>query len=95
MDRKTFWVFWPSGSLFCVNVPAAMAQQQYVFPQKGQSADQQKKDEYDCHTWAVKQTGFDPTVAQAPAQQAAAAAGRGTAGSEPRVRHGVPSPARR
>ena len=50
----------------------AMAQQQYVFPQKGQSAEQQKKDEYECHSWAVKQTGFDPTAAaQAPPQQAA------------------------
>ena len=27
------------------------AQQQYVFPQKGQSAEQQKKDEYECHSW--------------------------------------------
>ena len=56
--------------LFCV--ASAVAQTQYVFPQKGQSAEQQKKDEYDCHAWGVKQTGFDPTKpAQAPPQQAA------------------------
>jgi hypothetical protein len=44
--------------------------QQYVYPAKNQSADQQKKDEYECHQWAVKQTGVDPT--KAPQQTAAA-----------------------
>jgi hypothetical protein len=44
--------------------------QQYVYPAKGQSADRQKKDEYECHQWAVKQTGVDPTK---PPQQTAAA----------------------
>ena len=48
---------------------AALAQQ-YVYPAKGQSADQQKKDEYECHQWAVKQTGFDPTKAPPPAAAA-------------------------
>ena len=85
-EEKKSWIekhpgfFWPSGLPLLLNVPAAMAQQQYVYPQKGQSAEQQKKDEYDCHTWAVKQTKFDPTVAQAPAQQACTAAGGCTAG---------------
>ena len=57
--------------LLLVLVCPAFAQQQFVYPQKGQSAEQQKKDEYDCHSWAVKQTGFDPTqAAQAHQQQA-------------------------
>lgn len=34
--------------------------QTYVYPAKGQSAEQQKKDEAECYTWAVGQTGFDP-----------------------------------
>jgi hypothetical protein len=50
-------------------VASAMAQQ-FVYPAKGQSPDQQKKDEYECHQWAVKQSGVDPTKAP---QQAAAA----------------------
>lgn len=33
----------------------------YVYPKKGQSADQQAKDRYECHRWAVDQTGFDPS----------------------------------
>ena len=43
--------------------------QQFVYPAKGQSPDQQKKDEAECTQWAVKQTGFDP--ARPPAQTAA------------------------
>jgi OmpA family protein len=37
----------------------------YIYPNKGQSPEQQSRDRYDCHTWAVQQTGVDPTSAQA------------------------------
>jgi len=46
------------GILLWGNVYAA----QYVFPQNGQSAEQQGQDEYYCHNWSTQQTGFDPTV---------------------------------
>lgn len=42
-----------------VAVPALA--QQFVYPAKGQSPDQQKKDESACYQWAVQQTGFDPS----------------------------------
>jgi hypothetical protein len=45
--------------------------QQYAYPAKGQSPDQQKKDESDCSTWAKNQSGFDPSKpppAAAPTQ---------------------------
>lgn len=72
MKRNAILYFLVVGLSMLLVCSIAAAQQQYVFPQKGQSADQQKKDEYDCHSWAVKQTGFDPTqAAQAPQQQAA------------------------
>lgn len=32
----------------------------YVFPANNQTADQQAKDESDCYTWAVQQSGYDP-----------------------------------
>lgn len=35
----------------------------FVYPRMGQSEQQQATDEYDCHRWAVTQTGFDPTAA--------------------------------
>ncbi len=48
------------------------AAQQYAYPAKGQSADQQKKDEAACSSWATDQTKFDPAnpPAPAPVQQA-------------------------
>src|SRR5689334_12525290 len=39
----------------------AVAQDVYVYPTRGQSAQQQDKDRYDCHGWATQQTGFDPS----------------------------------
>lgn len=36
-----------------------------IYPMKGQSNEQQSKDRYECHVWAVQQSGFDPTSAQA------------------------------
>src|SRR6267378_1653583 len=40
---------------------SANAQELYVYPTKGQSQAQQDKDRYECHTWAVQQTGIDPS----------------------------------
>jgi hypothetical protein len=31
-----------------------------VYPKKGQTAQQQEKDEYECYTWGKNKTGFDP-----------------------------------
>ena len=33
----------------------------FVYPRQGQSEEQQAKDRYECHSWAVSQTGYDPT----------------------------------
>jgi len=45
-----------------------------IYPSKGQSAEQQAKDESACYSWASKYTGFDPAKALADlhAQQAQA-----------------------
>jgi hypothetical protein len=57
-----------------------------AYPKNGQTTDQQSKDKYECHKWAVGQTGYDPTTgASAPAAkrpdymraQAACLEGRG------------------
>lgn len=52
-------VLWLGG--FVVAVPKAQAADMYVYPKKGQDKAQQDKDTYECHSWAVQQTGFDPT----------------------------------
>ena len=46
---------------------AASAQQLFIYPDKGQSPQQQQKDRGECHVWAVQQTGVDPTMTAAAA----------------------------
>jgi len=48
----------------------AVAQELYIYPAQGQSADQLDKDKYECYSWAKNDTGFDPmalpTTSSAP-----------------------------
>lgn len=39
---------------------SALAQQTFVYPDRGQSPQQQSYDKGQCYTWAVQQTNFDP-----------------------------------
>lgn len=76
--RKTAWwrvsliaVAFASG---CASQPAEPVRQEVVaasplpptqvffYPAAGQSAAQQDRDRYECHLWAVRQTGFDPSL---------------------------------
>lgn len=41
----------------------------HVDGQRGQSADQARRDRYECHNWAVEQTGQTPSAAPAPSEQ--------------------------
>src|ERR1700691_3129548 len=52
---------------------SSRAQDIYIYPAKRQSQTQQDRDRYECHSWAVKQTGFDPSRAQAAASDRLAA----------------------
>ena len=36
----------------------------YVYPRNGQTDEQTQNDRYECHSWAVSQSGFDPTRPQ-------------------------------
>ena len=38
--------------------------QLFIYPRHNQSDQQQATDRYECHRWAVSQTGFDPTLLQ-------------------------------
>jgi hypothetical protein len=46
---------------------SSRAQDIHAYPAKGQSQAQQDRDRYECHSWAVSQTGFDPSRTQASA----------------------------
>jgi hypothetical protein len=58
-------------------VGGAAAQKPIVYPAKGQSAQQQTKDDAECYAWAKNNTGVDPArVAQAPPPQQPASDGQ-------------------
>jgi hypothetical protein len=46
-------------------VPAPPPQKVFVYPANGQSAEQTDRDRYECHVWAVQQTGVDPSRSDA------------------------------
>lgn len=46
---------------------SAVAQQAFVYPNKGQSAQQTEQDKFACYDWARQQSGYDPMSAQAGA----------------------------
>ena len=65
-----YYVWRPEQSAYIVAEPPpasevseepASPDQLYVYPAKGQSEQQMATDRYQCHRWAVDQTGFDPT----------------------------------
>jgi Glycine zipper 2TM domain len=49
--------------------PPPPPQQLVVYPARGQSPEQQERDRYECHVWAVQQTGFDPSQPGVPSGQ--------------------------
>jgi hypothetical protein len=52
-----------------VAVPGPPPQRVFVYPANGQSAEQTDRDRYECHVWAVQQTGVDPSRADANAYE--------------------------
>jgi len=63
-------------------VGRALAAGPFVYPQKGQSAEQQNKDSNECYGWAKAQSGVDPGAPPPPAKPGQHA--RGTAGGAAR-----------
>src|ERR1700727_1152820 len=48
-----------------VAVAGPPPQRIYVYPANGQTPEQTDRDRYECHNWAVQQTGVDPSRADA------------------------------
>ena len=71
-----FAVFTVMGNASAQSLSASLGLAPY--PSKGQSAQQQSRDEGECYAWAKQKTGIDPVaVASAPTQQPGPAAGGG------------------
>lgn len=52
----------------------ALADDLFIYPKTGQSEEQQSRDKYECHAWAAKETGFDPSAPPAVSTTTTAAA---------------------
>ncbi|AHL76951.1 hypothetical protein CH92_18440 [Stutzerimonas stutzeri] len=57
-------VYEPASPPPVVQVSEAGRYDVIAYPASGQSAEQQSRDRYECHTWSVSQSGFDPATAQ-------------------------------
>ncbi len=68
MKRRTPWLA-ASLAAALLTGPAG-AQQLFVYPQQGQSQEQQSRDEGECMSWARQQTGFNPMQGEAPVAEA-------------------------
>ncbi len=93
-ERKYSYLVVVTASIFILTVLGlhfsvlneAVAQDKFIYPQKGQSNEQMEKDKFECYNWAKKQTGFDPmevptATAPPPKQEAPkGGAGRGMLG---------------
>lgn len=58
--RRNHKIAWPLLIAILVGGPAG-AQELFVYPNSGQSPEQQDRDTYECSKWASGQTGFDPS----------------------------------
>jgi len=70
--------------LCCLTAPllsaALSAQDLYVYPAQGQSAEQTRNDKAACHQWAAGQVGFDPRYPARPGASATGPSGPGMVG---------------
>ena len=66
-----------------VAAPGLARGQAYIYPTRGQSPQQQQKDQGDCHVWAMQQSGVNPAAMppppSGPTGQVAGTAARGAA----------------
>jgi hypothetical protein len=70
----------PHAGLVCLGLALSTvgwAQQAIIYPAKGQTPEQQQKDEGECNAWAKQTTGVDPVALAQKASQPAPAAPQG------------------
>lgn len=59
-ERRSYIVTELAGEKEVVEDPVTSVKL-FIYPKKGQTEQQQATDRYECHSWARKETGFDPT----------------------------------
>jgi Glycine-zipper domain len=73
MTRLGWVTGWAVGGALILATGSVWGQQPFVYPQKGQSPQQQAQDQGECGAWATQQTGVNP-MAMASSPSAAPAA---------------------
>ncbi len=63
MSIRTLSILLAGMALTTLSPARATAQQVFAYPNAGQSEAQQSQDRFECHQWAVAQSGFDPSTA--------------------------------
>ncbi len=78
--RRTSIATLTAGLTLCAQLAAA---EPVVYPNRGQSEQQQEKDKFECHEWSTKETGVDPVALaeQQPAAQPSEKGGMGAGAS--------------
>jgi len=61
-DQQGYVVSDPPQDSNAVSTAPPMSEDLFIYPKNGQSQDQQAKDQYECHSWARQQSGYDPTL---------------------------------
>jgi len=62
----------PPAAVAAAPAPPAHLSRYYLYAQRGQSAEQQDRDRFECFNWASQQSGFDPSRAAAASSEARA-----------------------
>jgi hypothetical protein len=62
-ERREYVVTQPPAGNGEVREHGAGSDEIFVYPKNGQGEERQATDRYECHSWAVEKTGFDPTRA--------------------------------
>lgn len=60
-DQTGYEVVEPPTDQDATTTQAPPSDDVFIYPQNGQSDEQQSNDKFECHKWANSQTGFDPT----------------------------------
>jgi hypothetical protein len=60
-ERREYVVTQPPAGTGEVHDRGPGSDEIFVYPKNGQSEERQSTDRYECHSWAVEKTGFDPT----------------------------------
>ena len=73
MTRLGWVTGWAVGGVLVLATGSVWGQQPFIYPQKGQSPQQQARDQGECQAWATQQTGINPmamasTPSPAPAE---------------------------